>query len=116
MALGIAHRDAFSVDCTEATEWDGRNHVSEVFRWLSRYADFHEGERMIEPITPTARTAPSQIGETVDWSHVNLFDGRNTLLVSRLLMQLVEHRIGQDLASPFEALPFDVLRGIVELK
>jgi len=86
--------------------------VREVFISLSRDADLHEGETETRGPTGPSR----QIGETLAWWQVNLFDGRDALTVGWLNGQLVQHRVDQHLTAAFEALPFDLLRRIVEFK
>lgn len=85
MTLLIAHKDSVRVDSAEVSKRDSGNNVREEFRFFSRDADTQEGEAVREPGAPTARTAPNQIGEAVEWSQVKLFDGRDVLTVMRLV-------------------------------
>jgi hypothetical protein len=91
--------------------------MSEVLRYrLSRDVDLQEGETVIEPGAPTARTVPNQIGETMEWRQEHLFDGCDVVTVQWLVAQRLDHRIDQNFAASFKTLPFDFPCGIVEFK
>jgi hypothetical protein len=93
--------------------------MGEVFRLhsLSRTgANFQEGKTTAAYIAP--RVPMIQIAETLKWWQANLFDGRDVVTATRLIDQLVEHCVNQNLGSSVETFPFDALfhGRIVEFK
>jgi hypothetical protein len=51
------------------------------------------------------------------WGQEYLADGRDAAaVVGRLNLQCGKHRVCQNMGAPFEIMPVDLLRGIVELK
>ena len=56
------------------------------------------------------------LGPRMLCGHAFLFDGRDAAIVGRFVPQRGEHRVCQNMAAPFETVPVDVLRGIVEFK
>lgn len=88
--------------------------MSKVFRLLSQGADPQEGER--KPAQNAPKAPLMQIGETLEWWKVSLFDRRDMVFVDRLSGQFVKQCIDQNLGASFEALPLDDLCGIVKCK
>jgi hypothetical protein len=101
LALLIGHRDTVGVDGAEVSKCGSRNNVGEAFVLLACNTDPHRRE--------------CGIGEKRGGF---LSNRRDAVIVKRLGFQLGEHRLDQDLAAAFQAIPIDsiALRGIIEFK